>query len=267
MKRAVRGGPFLIVEGPHDSRFYRRFVVPQVYPLIPAFNKENVIGAVTSLDEVQFSGALGVVDSDFDVLMEIVLPSANLVRGDDSHDLETMLVRSPALDAVLHEFASPDKLDSFETRNGAPFRAWLVEVALCLGYLRWYSVTNGLNLCFDDLHFSRFINLQTLELDRNAMFADIRNQSRNWAITDEELAQAGWPQDRNDNPWHVCCGHDVVDLLAIALRRAIGSRQQLSVEQVASSLRVAYSETQFADSPLRVRIRDWELSTGFRILR
>jgi hypothetical protein len=99
------------------------------------------------------------------------------------------------------------------------------------------------------------------------MVAEIKNKSQNWAIADTDLLEAGWPRNRSEDPWHVCCGHDMVDLLAIALRRAIGSQQQLSVEQLARALRLAYSERDFADSILCSRIRDWERATGFRMLR
>jgi hypothetical protein len=266
MKRTQRDGPFLIVEGADDSRFYKRFVDPQLCRVIPAFNKENVIGAITLLDADNLVGVLGVVDSDFDALMETALPSANIVRGDNSHDLETMLVRSPALDAVLHEFASPEKLELFEARRESPFRSWLVEIARCLGYLRWWSARNGTNLCFEGLRFAHFIEGHTLVLDRDAMFAEIRNRSQNWAITDAEFVEAGWPPNRNDDPWHICCGHDMVDLIAIALRRAVGSQQQLSSEHISRALRLAYSEANFANSALRVGVRGWEHLTGCRIL-
>ncbi len=267
MKGSLSGKAFLVVEGSDDSRFYRRFIAPDHCSLIPGFNKENVMGAVIVLDGTNFGRVLGVVDSDFDALMGGALPSVNIVRGDDSHDLETMLLRSSALDAVLHEFASPDKLASFEIRAHSLFRDWLLNAVQHLGYLRWYSETNGINLCFEGLKFSHFFDLRTLELDRNAMFAAIKNQSRNWTITDDELTEAGWPQNRNDDLWHVCCGHDMVDLLAIALRRAIGSQQQLDAEQISRALRLAYSGGDFANSVLCARIRNWEVLRGFRILR
>ena len=186
MKRTQRDGAFVVIEGADDSRFYRRFVARQICALIPAFSKENVIGAVALLDETNFVGALGIVDSDFDVLVPKALPSPNIVRGDDSHDLETMLVRSPALDAVLHEFTAPGKLEAFEARLNAPFRTWLLQSAKFIGYLRWHSVTKGTNLCFEGLRFSRFIDSQTLRLDHDAFFAEIRNRSRNWAITNAD---------------------------------------------------------------------------------
>lgn len=267
MKRTQRSGPFLIVEGPDDSRFYRRFVDPGNCTLIPAFNKDNVIGAVRLLDESHFPGALGLIDCDFDRLDARDLPSENIIRGDDSHDLETMLLRSAALDAVLCEYASPDKLEAFEARSQAPFGTCLVETGRCLGYLRWHSATKGINLRFAGLRFSHFIDSQTLALDHNALFEEIKNRSQNWAIPNAMLAEAGWPHDHEHDPWHVCCGDDLIEILAIALRRAIGSQQGLRADQLRQALRLAYSDGNFAGSELCTSIRNWEKSTGFRVLR
>jgi hypothetical protein len=267
MKRSQHDGPFLVVEGADDTRFYRRFVDSRYCQLVPAFSKDNVIGAISELDRGNFAGVLGIIDSDFDILMGKALLSANVVRGDDCHDVESMLIRSEALDAVLHEFASPDKLRSFEAEFAGPFRSWLILIAQNLGYLRWHSLANGINLCFDGLRFSDFIDVHSLALDRTALFKAIRNQSRNWTITDAELTQAGWPQNRNDDTWQVCCGHDMVDLLAIALRRAIGSQQQLNSERLRTSLRLAFSVADFANSRICASIRNWERSNKIQILR
>jgi hypothetical protein len=193
------------------------------------------------------------------------LPSVNIIRG-ECHDVESMLIRSPALDAVLHEFASPEKLARFEGRFAGPIRRWLVETARCLGYLRWTSLTTGLDLCFDGLRFARFIDIETLMLDRAALLTEVKNRSGNWAISDAQLVQAGWPRDREDDPWQVCCGHDMVELLALALRRAIGSRQRLTAEEVARALRLAYSQQDFARSEVRGSIAGWEANNGFQVL-
>jgi len=266
LKRTQHSGSFLLLEGPDDSRFYRRFIQPEQCHIIIAFNKDNLISAISLLDVAGFHGVLGVVDADFDVLELRGLPSVNIVRG-ECHDVEAMLVRSPALDAVLHEFASPEKLESFEGRFGGPLRSWLVETARCLGYLRWYSLTTGLNLCFDGLRFSRFIDARTLRLDRAALLAEIKNRSQNPALSDDELIAGGWPIDRNDDPWQVCCGHDMVELLCLALRRAIGTRHGLTTDDVARSLRLAYSPEDFSRSELRAAICQWEVNNGFQILK
>jgi hypothetical protein len=103
------------VEGPQDSRFYKRFIDLENCHATVAHNKENVVSAIRLLNEAGFVGALGIVDADFDHLDHIELPSKDIVRG-DCHDLESMLIRSNALDAMLHEFASPEKLTKFESK-------------------------------------------------------------------------------------------------------------------------------------------------------
>jgi len=253
------------VEGSDDGRLYRRFIDRTKCQLIVGLNKQNVISAIHLLDADNFAGALGLVDSDFDALDGTPVHSTNILRS-ECHDLEALLVRSPALEAVLHEFASQEKLERFENNYGNNLRNWIVATARPLGYLRWYSARRGLNLRFEGLHFSRFVNARTLKLDNAGLRAEIKNQSQNHAISEDELHTAGWPTKQNEDAWQVCCGHDLVELLTLALRRCIGSRQGLTTEDVAQGLRLAFSEQHFAVSELRASIARWESQSGFHIL-
>jgi hypothetical protein len=263
LKRTQHHGSFLLVEGPDDSRFYKRFIDNHVCHVVVASNKENVVGAISLLDDEGFTGAIGAIDSDFDALEGKLLPSTNLVRP-SGHDLETMLVESPALEAVLHEYSSPEKLEEFEGR-GSPVREWLVSTALWIGYLRWHSLQSGLNLSFDGLRHSRFLDGRTLELDPEALVTELKNRSQAPAIPADQLCEAGCPMGRAEDPWHVCCGHDMVELLTFALRRCIGS-QLLALEDVGRSLRLAYGAADFARSTLRAAMSEWEDHSGFRVL-
>ncbi len=265
LKRSQHRGAFLLVEGPDDSRFYRRFIDAKECHLVVAFEKENVVSAIRLLDVEGFAGVVGLVDSDFGELDGKDPESANIVRG-ECHDLEAMLVRSPALEAVLHEHASPDKLAQFEQGYGGPLRNWLTDTGRCLGYLRWNSLNLGLNLRFEGLHFSRFVDPRSLTLNPSQLRTEIRNHSQNWQISEEQLIVAGWPTTGNEDPWHLCCGHDLVELLTLALRRAVGSCQHLGQSNLSSALRVAYSSHDFQCSRLSGTLRDWETRTGFRIL-
>ena len=265
LKRTQHRGSFLLVEGSDDSRAYKRFFQPYECRVVLAFSKDNVISAIRLLDDEAFKGALGLVDSDFDKLDCTRLPSENLVRA-DCHDLEAMIIRSNALDIVLHEFASAEKLSRFQDRHGFSVREWLLETARPLGYLRWNSLRRGLNLWFRGLRFSNFVDPRTLKLHPAKLLTEVRNRSMNWAISDQELTQHGWPQNHNDDPWQLCCGHDMVDLLTLALKRAIGSEQNLATEQVASSLRLAFNHQDFAQTELRAAIQQWKTKTGFTVL-
>jgi hypothetical protein len=265
LKRTQHSGSFLVVEGSDDSRFLKRFVDPKQCQVVVAHGKDILIPAVRILESQKVHGVLGVTDADFDRLEGTAPSSTNIVSA-ECHDIEAMLIRSPALEAVLHEFASPDKLSRFENEIGADLRTRLIETASSLGYLRWHSIRNRLNLCFDGLRFSSFIDQQTLNSNPNALVDELRNKSQNWIIPPEQLLSAGWPTDRNHDIWQVCCGHDIVELLVLALRRAIGSQQNIKVEHVAASLRLAYSKQDFARSLLRASINQWEVSSGFRLL-
>jgi hypothetical protein len=127
-------------------------------------------------------------------------------------------------------------------------------------------LTAGLNLTFDGLRFARFIDRRTLELDKSALLTEIKNRSQNWAVSDAQLLAAGWPPDRNDDPWQLCCGHDMVELLRFALRGPVGSQQTLTSEDVARSLRLAYSQQDFAASELHKTIADWEANNRCKVL-
>jgi Protein of unknown function (DUF4435) len=262
--RTQHSGSFLLVEGPDDGRLYRRFIDQQKCHLVVGFNKTNVVSAVGLLDTANCPGVLGLVDSDFDVLDGTTAPSPNIVSG-DTHDLETTLIRSPALETVLEEFASPEKLRAFEGRYGGTLRDWLIASARPLGYLRWHSLKNGLGFRFEGLHFSRFVNIHNLNLNPSALCSQIKNQSQLHALSNEDLLAAGWPSERKDDPWQICCGHDLVELLALSLRRCVGSKT-LTTDEVSRSLRLAFSAQHFALTALYTAIKQWQHNTTFAIL-
>jgi hypothetical protein len=265
LKRSQFAGVFLLVEGAHDSRFYRRFIDPVSCRLVVCFSKANVLSAVSILDQESFPGVVGLVDHDFDWLDGKPPTSKNVVTC-DCHDLESMLVRSPALEAVLHEHGSAEKIALFQEKSGTTVRQWLLSSARSLGYLRWNSIRMGLNLSFEGLHFSRFIDIKSLVVDETALRQEIRNNSQAWQISDQQLTDAGWPPKQNHDPWYLCCGHDLVELLAFALRRAIGSCQSFNSPHVSSALRLAYSRTDFSNSALYRSIRQLENHGQFRVL-
>ena len=74
--------------------------------------KQNVCEVVRILDNDNFDGVLGLVDADFDRIEGVPARGPNIVMP-EYHDLETMLLCSQALDRILVEFGSQDKIDDF----------------------------------------------------------------------------------------------------------------------------------------------------------
>src|SRR5438105_471262 len=103
MLRTQHSGAFLLVEGVDDARFFTTRTDSRRCRLVLAGGRENVLGAIAVLDRASFKGALGAVDADFDRIIGAGTAPAPNLAVTDTHDLEMMLIQSPALERLLAE--------------------------------------------------------------------------------------------------------------------------------------------------------------------
>ena len=140
--RMTRGpsfsGAFLIVEGETDPRVYGRVIDEDSCRIIPSHGKEKAICVLEILENDNFTGVLAVVDADF-WRLEGTEPTGSNLFITDTHDLETMILKSPALDKLLTEFGSADKIERFIQRPGKSIWDVLLDSGTPIGYLRWIS--------------------------------------------------------------------------------------------------------------------------------
>ena len=74
----------------------------------------------------------------------------------------------------------------------------------------------------------------------------------------------------SDKIWLRVRGHDVIDLLGFALRKALGSwkAQDATREHIERGLRLAYPEDAFSETFLLRQVRDWETANPpYRVFR
>jgi hypothetical protein len=269
MIRSQYAGTFLLVEGVKDIRFYERFIDQERCRLIIAHNKENAVGTLSILDREKFSGVLAIVDADFWVLEGISGDSPNLFLT-DSHDLETMILDSPALEKFLTEYGSKNKIKTFTNQYGKDVREILLEGGISIGYLRWLSLQDSLALKFEDLPFNKFVDDKTLTVNEVQLIRVVKNHSQKHQLNERHI-QGRMARLRNDshNPWHVCCGHDLICILSIGLRRAIGSYNagEVEPEKIERALRLAYEQVYFLMTQLYKSIKAWEeVNNSFKVL-
>lgn len=258
MMRSQYPGSFAIVEGPNDKIFYERFFDSHQCKLMVAEGKANVYEAIRILDEGGFHGALRIVDTDFDHLEGTPLRSSNTVRG-DYHDVESMLIHSPALNHVLREFGSEEKIANFGGIDA--IRQLLLRAASPLGCLRWHSQRTDLSLRFEGLQLGRVIDEKTLSVDQLQLIMTVKNHSQRHDLNQAELELAIQQlEEANHDLRQLCNGHDLVGLLSIGLRGAIGSQPALRVksEELERALRLAYEAADFSASGLYKAIQEWE---------
>jgi hypothetical protein len=165
-----------------------------------------------------------------------------------------MLIDSPALDKVVAEYGSEEK----NTKLKLDVRTALVKAGISIGYLRWISPCDGLNLTFSTLKFSNFIDKETLQMNELDLIQEIKNKSKPLSLKTEDLQQRiAAEKNKGFNPWQVCCGHDLVEILALGLRKAIGT-MNVDSKILECSLRLAYEEVYFRKTQLWINIRQWE---------
>jgi hypothetical protein len=255
LRRSTFLGAFLLVEGSSDKVFYERFIDKTVCQLVIVAGKPSskirVITVLGILEDSSFSGVLAIVDADFDRLESSQYNSPNLLRT-DTHDLETMLIDSHALDKVIAEFGSEDKIAKFGN-----VRAALIKAGISIGYLRWISLRDELNLTFNGIKFSEFIDKQTLQIDELELIKVVKNKSQNFSLNNRDIQQ--WmtnKKNENHDPLQVCCGHDLAEILSLGLLKAIGT-MKVEADSLERSLRLAYEEAYFQQTQLYADICKW----------
>lgn len=247
---------FLIAEGDTDARVWKNLVDSTKCRVEIAHNKDNAIKVLNILEQGNFAGVLAIVDADFDILEGSVSLSQNLLFT-DTHDLETMLLKSPALEKVLSEHGSEDKIKGF----AKDVRQTLLESANIIGYLRWASLKFDYCLRFEDLAFNKFVDKETLALNESDLMKTVKNNSQKLGLDETEVkAKMDSLKTETQDMWYICCGHDMIAILSIALCKALGSCNSKQVEPnvLEKDLRLAYESAHFRETKLYIAIQTWE---------
>ena len=270
LRRSAFSGTFLLVEGSSDKAFYQRFVDRNECELVTTSgklsSKQRAIKILELLEKSNFSGILAIVDADFDRLTTLST-NPNLLFT-DTHDLETTIIKSMALDKVVAEFGSEDKITKFE--KSKKVRESLIEGGVIIGYLRWVSQIENLDLTFGTMEFNKFIDDKTLQINQTNLIREVQNKSQAFNIRNEEIEKLLENKYSCElDLWQIGCGHDLVKILSIALRKTIGSNTSKAVdsEVLERSLRLAYEEIYFSKTKLYQNIVGWEkCNQPFKVL-
>lgn len=247
----------LLVEGDTDRRLFEKVVDLARCAIEVCLNRSFALTVLAELATTRTPGVLALVDADFDRLSHVVLP-AN-VLWTDTRDVETMLLRSPALDDVMREHGSTPKCDRFTAEHG-PIREALLRAGQSLGYLRWHAHLVGLPLRFEDLDVSKFLD-EGLAADADAACRVVCARSQ---LPPPQAAVLRGSARSLEEPWHdpwqVCCGHDLVEILGYALRKTLGSRgaNDAKADVLEKDLRLAFDRRWFGQTRLCEDIRAWQ---------
>lgn len=258
--RLLRGdheGVFLIVEGHSDKLIYERLVNKQEVRVTSADGKNNAIKALSILEkEDNFRRVVAVIDADFSRI-EQQIPDSNNLFLTDEHDWEMMLIKSAAFDKLLKERGSEEKIKAFTE----DIRETLLKLGQEIGKLRWLSLRNKLDLKFEGLNFSKFIDKEKLSINIDELIISIKNHSQKLSLYEQQIKQdLSVISDENHDPWQLCCGHDFIGILAIALCKVLGTwnANDVKTEVLERELRLAYELSYFYQTQIYQLMVNWQ---------
>ena len=253
MHRQAHSGAFLVLEGKDDMRFWRERRDKHC-ELVDGEGKPNVVGVLHHLDSRGFKGALGLVDSDYDKFTGDRALSANLLAT-DAHDLECVLCRSRALDAVLAEHGDASKIKRFEDATRTDVRQALLDRALVFGRVRLAATLWEATDVMREIRVPRFVDEENWHVDTDALIRTVADRT----VPDREVWQNRIAEFLHEDPWFVVRGHDMMEILRSGLRHVLGDMPKtVGVKSIASGLRLAMSREWLEATGLWKAIRAWE---------
>lgn len=269
MARAAHAGSFLIVEGEDDKKLFQQLIGAVACRVQIAHGKPNLLAALDILDSDGFPGVLAIADADC-CRLDCMAPQSPNLLWTDTHDLETLLILSPAFERLLIELGDDAKLQAWRADHGQDLRGVLLAAGAPIGYLRWLSAGEDLGWLFDDLPVEQVLIRGTLTVDWAALLAVLQGRSRQGSLVAEEIwARIEILERLTPDPWQICCGHDLVRILSHALCRLLGSNKESDVTpaRLEMALRLAYTQADFQRTSLRAEIAAWEQrSSPFAVL-
>lgn len=243
--------PWLIVEGPSDETFFSTRHLPNNPKSVAALGWENVIGVIAKVLEENITDAiLGFIDRDYREELESNDYPEKIVIT-DYRDLEISMFESGALHKILAELGARNKLPSLDCGNIdiLTVKQKVYQVASKMGALRYYSLKEGLNFKLKDLNFTKFISKNTLEINIEKLVNHINSKSiAKITMDDIDAAFKLNFTGKLDDEKYLCCGHDVIELLGVALRKIWGSNNLVKKETLESNFRIGYSDHEFGQS-------------------
>lgn len=249
-------GPFLVVEGPTDQRFLELKVDTSIY-FVASGGKDSCLALIRLLNsEPRAFPYLGIADEDYNWLN--AYNDDNLVLT-DTRDLEGILIRSSALDAVIVELADRAKVDAFLQNTGISVREALLAKANFFGRVRVLGYLNG-TICLDEVKPARFCG-QGWTYDEDAC-AQVCVNLGLAADKATLMAQANAIDAPSD--WHFARGHDLVDILIGGFVHVLSGKAPVR-QHVEALLRQSMQRTEFETTALFARVAEWEAAKSQKI--
>lgn len=246
----------LLVEGNTDLKLFQSLIQnPIDVNIIDACGSDTVIASIAlasnaRLQNPKIAPILGVIDRDYHHPIGRLNSSPDLIIT-DLRDVECMMIDSPALDAVLTELGSAQKLLARGGRKQV--KETILSACRSLAHLRYLSAVRNMNICFQKIDLEKFVDRRTMTADDAKLVAHLsglqaidcpRPTSKTLEEAKVACAAAEHPPGIKyfTNELLLIRGHDLMAAVALGLRSLWGSLSagEANVESIERHFRLAF---------------------------
>lgn len=244
MSRDAR--PWLAVEGDSDERLLRKRSFPKDPKIVIGNGWEGVRYIICECYKENSSAKLlGLMDRDYrDHLGNQIFHEYIVLT--DFRDIENILFNSSALDRVISEYSSSNKIPKNNDKiNIESIRHHIYDSAVKIGRFRVYCQYKEKYIDFKKIDYAKFISDKDLKINVEKFLSHLNGKNPGKTLLKshwEEAQSIAW-RDKLNQPQFIANGHDIMALLAIALRRMWGTiGGSITKESIESSFRIGFSD-------------------------
>ena len=246
---------FILVEGSNDQTLFSRFFREDKSIVIPVGGKENVIEIIKKQNSDKSYEKFGIVDSDFDRILEKEIIESNIFCT-DVHDVETMIIAYAGLRRVLIENIYPEAYEKLLGEIDSIIEN-ILKFSKYMGMVRFYSLKNKENYKFSEIEYEKFINGKKILLDKQEFMTELaRNTGHEININGvEKYIEAKYS---TFNTLDICCGHDITNIMGIILNEINkGKRKKINSGELEKNLRLMFSHDEWESTEIYKKIYSW----------
>jgi hypothetical protein len=260
----------IIVEAKSDEILFRKLLHARS-TFFAADGNQNAIEILKLCKKYTLSGVFALLDADF----QRISTTSTQIDGvffTDCHDKEMMMAHSDAWHQLLNSYGEPTKINHQESKKGKTILNFLLETIQPIGVLRWLNHSKNLGLTFKVLSnnkfkfidYEDFIDEKNLKVDSLKLLKAVENKSQKQNFFKNNLdLKKEWDEliTASFDLKELCNGHDLLNVLALALMNFIGNRKssvKISGETLEEGLILAYRLEDFVKTQLFESLSSWE---------
>jgi hypothetical protein len=270
----------VLVEAEANCLFFKNLLDKQTCKFFATNGFENLLFILEKYKTDAKILVLGIIDADFRRINGNITVLENLFMT-DYHDTEIMMSFSGAWKKLLNKYSQETKLENFEKQNQTNLRDFLLKTLKKLSLIRLINEKQKLELKFKSsikggfkyIDYDDFVNSNTLEIDLDKLLKTIENKSQKTGFLTQNIqfkADLQGLLEQNFDLKELSNGHDLMNILALSLSKAIGnyaSSSKISASQLENDLILAYHFTDFQQTNLYADLKEWQTKNNFLVLK